>query len=141
MAAGDVLFRQGDPADALFFIEDGELAVMLEVPGAGRSPVRRFGPGQCLGEMALYRKDRRTATVEALTAARLRKLTASDLATMESSDPAQALAMHRHVAGLLAERVHLQQRRIEGPARPGSPMPCVGWPPAISRTPAGIALR
>jgi SulP family sulfate permease len=66
LSIGEVLFRQGEAADALYFIEEGELAVMLEVPGAGRVPVRRFGPGQSLGEMALYRKEGRTATVEAL---------------------------------------------------------------------------
>jgi phosphoserine phosphatase RsbU/P len=115
LAAGEVLFRQGDPAEGLFFIEEGELAVMLEVPGAGRAPVRRFGPGQCLGEMALYRSEGRTATVEALSHARLRKLTASDLAEMERRDPALALAMHRHVAALLAERVTFSNVELKDP--------------------------
>jgi sigma-B regulation protein RsbU (phosphoserine phosphatase) len=115
LAAGDVLFRQDDLADALFFIEEGELAVMLEVPGAGRAPVRCFGPGQCLGEMALYRNERRTATVEALTTSRLRKLSASALAAMESRDPARALAMHRHVAELLAERVTFSNVELKDP--------------------------
>ncbi|OAI56946.1 hypothetical protein AYO49_03175 [Verrucomicrobiaceae bacterium SCGC AG-212-N21] len=115
LAAGEVLFRQGDPADALFFIEEGELAVMLEVPDAGRVPVRRFGPGQCLGEMALYRSERRTATVESLTDARLRKLTAAELAVMELGSPSVALAMHRHVASLLAERVVYSNVELKDP--------------------------
>jgi serine phosphatase RsbU (regulator of sigma subunit) len=113
--AGEVLFRQGDPADAMFFIEKGELAVMLEVPGAGRAPVRRFGPGQCLGEMALYRSGRRTATVEALSNALLSKLTATELAAMEQNDPAQAIAMHRHIASLLAERVRFSNVELKDP--------------------------
>jgi serine phosphatase RsbU (regulator of sigma subunit) len=115
LAAGEVLFHQGDPADALFFIEEGELAVMLEVPGAGRVPVRRFGPGQCLGEMALYRSDRRTATVESLTPARLRRLTATQLSAMEAENPALALAMHRHVASLMAERVVYSNVELKDP--------------------------
>lgn len=115
LAAGEVLFRQGDPADALFFIEEGELAVMLEVPGAGRAPVRTFGPGQTLGEMALYRSIRRTATVEALSPSRLRKLSAVELATMERTDPALALSMHRHVAESLAERVTFSNVEIKDP--------------------------
>ncbi len=115
LSAGEVLFHQGDPADALFFIEEGELAVMLEVPAAGRVPVRRFGPGQSLGEMALYRSERRTATVEALTDARLRKLTSTDLAAMERTDPLRALAIHRHVATLLAERVIYSNVELKDP--------------------------
>lgn len=115
LAAGEVLFRQGDPAEALFFIEEGELAVMLEVPGAGRSPVRTFGPGQSLGEMALYRSVRRTATVEALSPSRLRRLSAAELAEMERTDPALALSMHRHVAESLAERVTFSNVEIKDP--------------------------
>jgi sigma-B regulation protein RsbU (phosphoserine phosphatase) len=115
LAAGEVLFRQGDPADALFFIEEGELAVMLEVPGAGRAPVRRFGAGQCLGEMALYRSERRAATVESLTDSRLRKLTATELSALEVNNPALAMTMHRHVASLLAERIVYSNLELKDP--------------------------
>ena len=115
LAAGEVLFRQGDPADFLCFVESGELAVVLEIPDAGRVPVRRFGPGQCLGEMALYRRDTRAATVEALAPSRLWRLSSSQLQQMERESPALALAMHRHVAGLLAERVAFANTELKDP--------------------------
>lgn len=115
LPAGAVLFRQGEPADFLCFVETGELAVVLEVPGAGRVPVRRFGPGQCLGEMALYRHDTRAATVEALAPSRLWRLTTAQLAGVEREAPALALAMHRHVAGLLAERVSFANTELKDP--------------------------
>ena len=115
LPAGAVLFRQGDPADFLCFVESGELAVVLEVPGAGRVPVRRFGPGQCLGEMALYRLDTRAATVEALAPSRLWRLAAAQLHAIEREAPALALAMHRHVAGLLAERVAFANTELKEP--------------------------
>ena len=115
LAAGAVLFRQGDPADSLCFVESGELAVVLEIPGAGRVPVRRFGPGQCLGEMALYRRDTRAATVEALAPSRLWRLSSAQLQQMERESPALALAMHRHVAGLLAERVAFANTELKDP--------------------------
>jgi sigma-B regulation protein RsbU (phosphoserine phosphatase) len=115
IAPGEVLFRQGDPADALYFIEEGELAVMLELPGVGRAPVRRFGKGQTLGEIALYSTERRTATVEALSNARLRKLTRTELSALEDADPAAALAIHRHIAGMLAERVAFSNVELKDP--------------------------
>lgn len=115
LAAGAVLFQQGDPADCLYFVEEGELAVVLEVPGAGRVPVRRFGPGQCIGEMSIYRREPRTATVEARTAARLWRLGADQLAAVEQNEPALAVAMHRHVAGLLAERVAYGNNELKDP--------------------------
>jgi len=115
LSAGTALFRQGDQADCLYFVEQGELAVVLEVPGAGRVPVRRFGPGQCIGEMAIYRREPRTATIEALSSARLWRLTADQLLLVEQTQPALAAAMHRHVAGLLAERVSYGNTELKDP--------------------------
>lgn len=115
LAAGAALFRQGDPADALYFVERGELAVVREVPGAGRVPVRRFGPGQCIGEMALYRREARTATVETLSPALLWRLAAAQLVLVEQTRPDLAAAMHRHVASLLAERVAFSNTELKDP--------------------------
>lgn len=115
LTSGTALFRQGDPADCLYFVEQGELAVVLEVPGAGRVPVRRFGPGQCIGEMAIYRREPRTATIEALSSARLWRLSAGQLLAVEQTQPALAAAMHRHVAGLLAERVAYGNTELKDP--------------------------
>ncbi|OGV73955.1 MAG: hypothetical protein A3K19_22930 [Lentisphaerae bacterium RIFOXYB12_FULL_65_16] len=42
---GDVLFRQGDPADAMFYIEAG--SILLSEIGKG------LGPGEVIGEMGL----------------------------------------------------------------------------------------
>lgn len=115
IATGCALFRQGDPSDCLYFVEQGELAVFLEVPGAGRVPVRRFGPGQCIGEIALYRREARTATVESLSDARLWRLSSAQLQRLEQVEPALAAAMHRHVAGLLAERLTYSNTELKDP--------------------------
>jgi serine phosphatase RsbU (regulator of sigma subunit)/CRP-like cAMP-binding protein len=115
LADGDVLFRQDEPADSMFFIESGEVAVLLEIEGASRSHVRKFGAGQCLGEIAFYRHLIRTATVEAVGAAVLWRLTAANLARLEQQHPALALAFHRHVASLLAERVSFSNVELKEP--------------------------
>lgn len=115
LADGEVLFRQDEPADSMFFIESGEVAVVLEVEGATRAHVRKFGAGQCLGEIAFYRHLIRTATVEAVGAAVLWRLTAANLARLEQQHPALALAFHRHVASLLAERVSFSNVELKEP--------------------------
>ena len=115
LKVGEALFRQGEPADSMFFIESGEVAVVLEVEGASRSHVRKFGAGQWLGEIAFYRHQTRTATVEAVTASRLWKLTSQRLAELERDAPALALAFHRHVASLLAERVSFSNQELKEP--------------------------
>ncbi|MFO1484855.1 MAG: SpoIIE family protein phosphatase [Verrucomicrobiaceae bacterium] len=115
LSNGEVLFRQDEPADSMFFIESGEVAVVLEVEGASRSHVRKFGAGQCLGEIAFYRHLIRTATVEAVGPAVLWRLTAANLERLEQNHPALALAFHRHVASLLAERVSFSNVELKEP--------------------------
>ncbi len=61
---GETLFRQGDEADALYFVSLGRLAVWREEAGA-RSLIRYVERGGCVGELALVRRDRRSATVTA----------------------------------------------------------------------------
>jgi MFS family permease len=62
LAAGDVVFRRGDPGDRFYVVESGELTVEPE----GRPRVT-IGRGDYFGEIALLRDIPRTATVTALT--------------------------------------------------------------------------
>ncbi|GAA2031855.1 hypothetical protein GCM10009740_22280 [Terrabacter terrae] len=69
LAAGEVVFRQGDVGDRYYVIESGD----VEVVGDGRV-VATIGPGEGFGEIALLRRTPRTATVVALSDVRLRAL-------------------------------------------------------------------
>lgn len=115
LSSGEILFRQGDEPDALFLVETGELAVILEFGESGLASLRRFGPGQLVGEMALYHADRRTATVRSVGNSVLWKLPTARLAEMESSHPGLALALHRHVATRLSERVSFANLELKEP--------------------------
>ncbi len=65
-AAGQVVFGQGDPGDALFVIESGEVVVSVTSQEMGIDlELARLGPGQVFGEMALITGDPRSATVKA----------------------------------------------------------------------------
>jgi MFS family permease len=68
--AGQVLFRQGDPADRYYVIEQGT----VDVVGGGRL-VTKLGPGDGFGEIALLRRVPRTAMVRAATDLQLQTLT------------------------------------------------------------------
>ncbi len=69
VAAGDVVFKQGDIGDRYYLIESGE----ADVVGDGRV-VATLGPGEGFGEIALLRSTRRTASVVARNELRLQAL-------------------------------------------------------------------
>jgi MFS family permease len=70
--AGRTVFRQGDPADLFYVIEDG----VADVVGDGHL-LTKLGPGDGFGEIALLRRVSRTATVRAATNLRLQTLTST----------------------------------------------------------------
>ena len=68
--AGEVIARQGGPADKFFIVVDGELELVRGDDGQERR-VGAFGPGHFFGEMAILRDTSRSATVRAVTPSRL----------------------------------------------------------------------
>ena len=68
-AAGDVIFSEGDSADAMFVIIDGEIAITIH-----GTKVDVAKSGDIVGEMALIDNNPRSATVVAITAVRLARI-------------------------------------------------------------------
>ena len=62
--AGSTVFQQGDVGDALFVILHGSASVRLKLPTSHRRLVT-FSAGTVFGEMALFDRERRSATVTA----------------------------------------------------------------------------
>ena len=60
---GEVIARQGGPADKFFIVADGE--VEIERSGDGERNVATLGPGQFFGEISILRDTPREATVKA----------------------------------------------------------------------------
>jgi MFS family permease len=64
--AGEVVVRQGDPADSFFFIVDGAFDVtQVKDPGGAPRFLRSLGPDDAFGEIGLLGQTPRTATVAA----------------------------------------------------------------------------
>jgi hypothetical protein len=79
VSAGEVIVREGDPADRFFMIESGTFVVsQAGGPGEPETILRRLGPDQVFGELGLLRGSPRTATVTAETDGVLLALDAAD---------------------------------------------------------------
>ena len=65
LGAGEILFREGDTADAMYVVVSGRLRATRDNDGETRT-VGDIGRGETVGEMALLTGDVRSATVHAL---------------------------------------------------------------------------
>lgn len=58
---GEVVFREGDPGNALYLILEGKVRISREVGGMGEEALAVLGPGEAFGEMALIDMTPRSA--------------------------------------------------------------------------------
>ena len=97
--AGTTVIRQGDRADRFYVIHDGTFAVdRAETPGYAPVRLRTMGPDEVFGEIGLLTGAPRSATVTALTDARLLALGAKDFLGLVASAAEvgpRLLALHR----------------------------------------------
>jgi MFS family permease len=78
VVAGDVVVRQGEPADRFYVISSGGFAVrQVDATGVERE-LRRLGPDEVFGELGLLSGGPRSATVLALTDGELLALDGPD---------------------------------------------------------------
>jgi hypothetical protein len=85
--AGETLTEQGDPGDELYLLLDGVLAVQVD-----GETVAEVGPGAILGERAVIEGGKRTATLRAVTPA---KVVAVPAAEVEPSALDELAGAHR----------------------------------------------
>ena len=99
------LLRQGDLSDDLFFIESGQISVIIEIAEGETLRLRKMGPGTVVGELGLYLNQARTASVVTKEPSVVYRLTRKSLDIMEENNPQTAATFHRFMVRLLANRL------------------------------------
>jgi CRP/FNR family cyclic AMP-dependent transcriptional regulator len=107
----EVVFHEGDPADAFHLLVSGHVCVRVVTPMGDVATLTVLGPGAIFGELALLSGDRpRAATVAALDRVETLVLTGTDFAGLRRDFP----GVDRFLVGLLAGYVReIDQRLIE----------------------------
>ncbi len=117
VAAQTDVFRAGDPGDDFYVVESGSVAVV-----ADEQEIRRLGPGDAFGEIALLRSVPRTATVRALVDTELAALSGPDFVSAVTGFSATSSTADQLVSGYLSE--DLQRHALRPRTDPdGAPEP------------------
>ena len=106
VGAGEVLVREGDPADRLFVIESGRLEVMKKEPGADAwHRLAVLGESESIGEVALLDKAPRSASVRAMEDSQLLALRVEALESLEAGKTPLNAAVKINLACEMARRL------------------------------------
>ncbi|MGQ9516493.1 MAG: cyclic nucleotide-binding domain-containing protein, partial [Anaerolineae bacterium] len=101
--AGEIIYQRGEPGDALYIIESGEVRVL---PEEHETASFRLRAGEFFGETALLTGRPRSVTVKAETDTNLWVLYRADFERLVNKYPAISLALSR----LLSERLAAADR-------------------------------
>ena len=102
--AGDVIFREGQPADELFVIKSGHVRIQV-----GNRAIAELAADNIFGEMALIDNEPRSATAIAVTDVELVPISEKQFLFLVSQTPYFALKVMR----TLAQRLRVMNRGFD----------------------------
>lgn len=120
--AGQVVFREGDPADAMYIIRLGQVKVSQKAPGGERT-LAYLTRGDCFGEIALLRGEPRSATITTvdhpvMEGGRLRKRSRVELVRISAELFRKIMESHPRIKGRIES---VAEQRLRGQGKKGSP--------------------
>ena len=108
---GEIVCSQGDVGECLYVVQEGELEVMVD-QGGGSVVLRVVGKDELIGEMAIFQREVRSATVRARGTARVLTLDKRNFLRRINEDPSLAFriveTMARRVRDLSKQVVDLR---------------------------------
>lgn len=102
---GQVLFREGDHGDEMFLVRSGSIVVSKGVTGRVEQVLARMGAGDFFGEMALFDRSPRSATIQADTEVMLLVLDREALARLTADSPRAAAAFFQSLVHVFIDRL------------------------------------
>lgn len=108
--AEKVLFREGDTAEYLYILEDGQ--VVITVPGKKAITFPVDSVGSVFGWSALVEPRRYTASAECTMDSKVIKIDGERLLKLFERYPHEGLLILRRLAGVMATRLVQSYRRV-----------------------------
>lgn len=104
---GDVLFREGEDAKAMYVVVRGEMEVLKRSRRGIDARVALLGPGDWFGEMSIVDIQPRSATVRALAPGRLVRISPADLDALYRFDVRSYAIIVLNLARELSRRLRV----------------------------------
>src|SRR3989304_2895740 len=89
---GEVIFQQGDVGDCMYVVQEGKVEI-FQVKEGRESRLRVLSDGDFFGEMAIFEKERRSASVRALGDVRVLTVDKKTLLSRIHQDPTMAFRL------------------------------------------------
>jgi CRP/FNR family transcriptional regulator, cyclic AMP receptor protein len=103
---GEVLFREGDPGEEMFFIRTGAILVSKKVSGRVEQILSRLEPGAIFGEMSVFGDEpKRTATIQADVETHLLALDRVSVNEFIDANPRDAARFFQEMVRVLIRRL------------------------------------
>ena len=100
LKAGQVVFKAGDPADGMYLVRKGELVVFLEQNG-NEVVLAKIGEGGMIGEMALFDRQPRSASVKASVETEVTLISLDDFGKLMKQIPKWFVGLMTALSGRL----------------------------------------
>ncbi len=109
---GDVLFKQGDRADAFYLVRDGEMLIEIPAISGPSLEIQRLREGQILGWSWLITPRKWTFQARAEEDTHLIEFDGTAILAQCEKDPAFGYALLKQFSGLMSERLEAARRRM-----------------------------
>ncbi len=107
-----VLFREGDGADFLYILEEGEINLIIRGQKDFSFPMVKTG--SVFGWSSLVEPNEYTATAECVKESKVLKIDAERLMRVFQRHPAESLIIMKRLAGVIATRLVKSYKEVAG---------------------------
>ena len=105
---GEVIFQEGSQGDVMYVIREGRVLIKREHAGGRTIALTEMGPGDLFGELSVFDKEVRSATVECIEPTKVVALTSGDVSRVLTQSPVIAVKLIQQ----LSRRLRVANSRI-----------------------------
>jgi CRP/FNR family transcriptional regulator, cyclic AMP receptor protein len=105
LKAGQILFREGDPGEEMFVVRAGTTIISKVVSGRVEQVLARASAGDFFGEMSLFDRSPRSATIQAETEVAVLVLDRDNLNLLNEVNPRAAAVFFHSLVYVFIERL------------------------------------